>query len=159
MSYAEDLKDPRWQQKRLRVFEAAGFRCARCGSTVRTLHAHHKLYLKGHKPWEYEDGLLECLCELCHDAAHAEKEELEWIVAQQPTARLPMLTDAVAAALTNDQPDPALPPKARAVFRKLGAALSGGDPTALVDANNELQDLIDEYRDFRRGPGGGRSAA
>lgn len=153
-SYAEQLRHPKWQEKRLRVFQAAGFRCARCESNSRELHAHHKLYLKGHKAWEYEDDLIECLCDRCHDVAHAEREELDWIVSHQPTSRVPMLTDAVVAALTNDAADPALPPRARDVFRVLGAALVSGDALELVHANNALQDLIDEVRDFRRGPGG-----
>lgn len=159
MSYSDDLKHPKWQERRLRVFSLAGFKCARCGSGERQLHAHHKLYLRGHKPWEYEDALLECLCELCHDAAHADQEALEYLIAQQPTASLPMMTDAVAASLTNEQADSALSPKMRAVFRQLGHALCGSDPDALIHAQNALQDLVDEHRDFRRGPGGTWRAA
>lgn len=157
--YSELLKHPKWQEKRLRVFDRANFKCRRCGSGERSLHAHHKIYFRGHKPWEYEDDLLECLCEPCHQAAHEAKQELDLIVAREPTSKLAMFTDAITAALTNDAPDPSLPPRVRAVFRRLGQALNGSDATELINANNELQDLIDEFLDFRRGPGGQQAAA
>lgn len=153
-AYAELLKHPKWQEKRLRVLEGAGFRCVRCFNAERSLHAHHKVYLKGHKPWEYEDALLECLCERCHDQAHTERAELEYMITTQPTASVPRLTDAIYGAIVNDATDPALPQRVRDAFRALGLALAGSDPAALTTAHNRMQDLIDEYRDLRRGPGG-----
>jgi hypothetical protein len=157
VSYADDLKHPLWQQKRLEVFQRAGFRCQRCGTAERELHAHHRIYLKGRRPWEYEDALLECLCNICHDLAHAEREELDWIVAHQMTGTVPLLTEAVVAALSGEHAGPAMPPRARDALRKLGGALATGDPSALVDAHNALQDLIDEAIDLRRGAGGTES--
>lgn len=66
-SYAEKLKDPRWQRKRLEVFERAKFTCEECSGTDKTLHVHHKRYIRGREPWEYEDKVdLACLCEDCH---------------------------------------------------------------------------------------------
>ena len=143
-----------WQRKRLEVLERAGFRCARCGNTERSLHAHHKIYLKGRKPWEYEDRLLECLCELCHETAHEQKDRLDLFVAYQPTALLPGLIDAVVAAASGDAPPADIDPQMRSCFAKLSAALSSGDRTALVDAQNELQDLLDVGLDYLRGAGG-----
>ena len=151
-SYSELLKDPRWQRRRLRVLERADFTCERCSDADSTLHAHHKRYVKGMLPWEYEDALLECLCESCHDLAHAEQEQLDLIVGRQPTATIPALTEVVKVAIDNGL-DPAMPPRLASVFHKLGLALTGGNSTALVDAQNELQDLIDENVDFLRGPG------
>lgn len=156
MNYAEALKHPKWQQKRLHIFELANFRCVRCGSGERSLHAHHKMYIKGRQPWEYEDGLLECLCELCHDAAHAQKEELEWVVAQQPTAKLSLMTNAVQAAVAGLDPAAGLPPNVRRAMLRLASALIDGEPADITNAQNALQDLIDETIDFRRGPGGAR---
>lgn len=149
-AYAEPLKDPRWQRRRLEILDRADFTCQRCGCTSRTLHAHHKHYLKGRKPWEYEDDLLECLCELCHEDAHAELEALELRIARQPTEMLPALLDAVEAQIEWRQARPPDPRLAK-VFDKLGAGLSGFNPTALIDAQNELQDLVDEVRDYQRG--------
>jgi hypothetical protein len=66
-SYSDKLKDPKWQQKRLRVFEKAGFRCGRCHVETKMLHVHHAYYEKGVKPWEYPDESLHCLCVDCHE--------------------------------------------------------------------------------------------
>jgi hypothetical protein len=66
MTYAEQLKDPRWQKKRLEVMEREGFKCQTCEAEHKTLHAHHLCYHKGMKPWEYALEDLSCLCEECH---------------------------------------------------------------------------------------------
>lgn len=154
MTYADDLKRPEWQKKRLRVLEAANWRCARCGSEHRQLHAHHKIYIKGMRPWDYADELLECLCDPCHNAAHAERDELDWMIAQRPTFEVSMFTDAVASAIAHGKPNVELPPKINAAFREIGAALAGRGSGSIHDAMNALQDAIDEVVDLRRGPGG-----
>lgn len=69
-TYAEKLKDPRWQKKRLEVLSDAEFQCELCGDTESTLHVHHKQYIKGHDVWEYEREQLACLCESCHENQH-----------------------------------------------------------------------------------------
>lgn len=67
MSYSEKLKDPRWQKKRLEIFERDGFLCQNCFSKTKTLHVHHKYYLPVENPWEYPDSALVTLCEECHE--------------------------------------------------------------------------------------------
>lgn len=42
-SYAEKLRDPRWQKKRLKIFERDGWACQDCRSTTNTLNLHHLL--------------------------------------------------------------------------------------------------------------------
>jgi hypothetical protein len=69
MTYSEKLKDPRWQKKRLEIMHAADFQCEECGSKEKTLHIHHRRYIKGREPWDYEDCDLLCLCEDCHSEA------------------------------------------------------------------------------------------
>ena len=69
-SYSEQLRDPRWQKKRLEVLNASGWKCSLCGTSTETLHVHHKIYLTGRDPWEYEAGQLAVLCESCHDEVH-----------------------------------------------------------------------------------------
>jgi hypothetical protein len=66
VNYQEKLLDPRWQKKRLEVFQRAGFKCESCGRTDRTLHVHHLIYSKG-EPWEAPDHTLESLCDKCHE--------------------------------------------------------------------------------------------
>ena len=75
------------------------------------------------------------------------------VVAQQPTSNLPELID-VATAVANEQSGHEMNPRMRSLFNRIGAALSGGDASTWIDAQNELQDLIDEGRDFLRGSGG-----
>ena len=65
-SYAELLKDPRWQKKRLEIMQRDNFTCQHCLATGKSLQVHHLVYEKGKKPWEYEDDELITLCENCH---------------------------------------------------------------------------------------------
>jgi len=67
MTYAEKLKDPRWQKKRLEVFAAANFICSECGTDKKTLHVHHPFYKRGLEPWEYPTWALICICKDCHE--------------------------------------------------------------------------------------------
>jgi hypothetical protein len=70
MSYKEDLEHPKWQKKRLQILERDGWRCVACGANDIQLHAHHTVYTKGAKPWEYDDDILVTLCKHCHHNAH-----------------------------------------------------------------------------------------
>lgn len=85
-SYAEKLKDPRWQRKRLEVMEETDFRCELCGDHESTLNVHHKMYLKGKDPWEYYRNQLAVLCDRCHENVHAENpfEELAAVISSFP---------------------------------------------------------------------------
>jgi hypothetical protein len=148
-AYSELLKDPRWQRRRLEVFGNANFACQRCGSAARTLHAHHKKYLKGRKPWDYENELLECLCDDCHAVAHVEQEALELTIARQPTEMLPVIRQAVEQQIER-YPEPVMHPRLAKFFQKLGRGLAG-DSALMIDAQNELADVVDEVVDFQRG--------
>lgn len=64
--YLEDLRSPKWQKKRLEIMQRAGWKCELCINAEENLQIHHKKYISGHKPWEYENDLLICLCESCH---------------------------------------------------------------------------------------------
>lgn len=50
------------------------FTCLRCGDTETTLNVHHKKYIKGREPWEYELDNFETLCEVCHKVGHKKEE-------------------------------------------------------------------------------------
>jgi hypothetical protein len=76
MTYAEKLKDPRWQKRRLEVLESAGWKCSSCERSDATLHVHHRRYVGGREPWEYEDDELESLCEHCHRRVTESKRRL-----------------------------------------------------------------------------------
>lgn len=90
-SYAEKLKHPMWQRKRLEIMERAGFKCADCGGKEKTLHIHHKLYEKNREPWEYDNETMECLCEDCHLITTNIKKDLNKYTGKLLTEDLPQL--------------------------------------------------------------------
>ena len=62
--YAEKLRDPRWQKKRLKILERDNWTCRNCGATEKTLIVNHLKY--DGEPWEVDDEFLETLCEDCN---------------------------------------------------------------------------------------------
>lgn len=76
VSYAQKLKDPRWQKKRLEALESKGWSCEMCSGKDETLHVHHRQYFKGREPWDYEPGQLAVLCETCHEETHGKEDPL-----------------------------------------------------------------------------------
>lgn len=67
-SYYEKLRDPRWQQMRLKIMERDGFSCQSCGDKSASLNVHHCVpYRKGADPWDYDPWELITLCENCHN--------------------------------------------------------------------------------------------
>lgn len=78
-AYQAKLLDPRWQRKRLEALQRSDFSCDCCGDSVSTLHVHHKQYIKGREPWEYEVGQLCCLCAECHRESHADEDVLNLV--------------------------------------------------------------------------------
>lgn len=75
-SYADKLRRPEWQKKRLEILERDGWKCRDCGDTASQLHVHHVYYIKGRSPWEYDDSALKTLCEACHAETEAAKNVL-----------------------------------------------------------------------------------
>lgn len=69
-NYAQLLRDPRWQRKRLEIMARSGWACDLCGDTEMELHVHHREYRDATAPWEYGDEELQCLCGDCHTLAH-----------------------------------------------------------------------------------------
>jgi hypothetical protein len=64
MSYADKLRDPRWQKRRLEIMERDGWTCLGCGDKTNTLTVHHLVYTG--EPWDAPANHLETLCEECH---------------------------------------------------------------------------------------------
>lgn len=71
-TYADKLKDPRWQKKRVHVLQRDEFTCQDCGGTRDTLHVHHCAYT-GMDPWDAPLNILLTLCDGCHER----RQELE----------------------------------------------------------------------------------
>lgn len=64
--YAQMLKDPRWQRRRLEILQRDEFRCQGCWADDKTLHVDHRRYNWGHPPWDVDDDDLQTVCEDCH---------------------------------------------------------------------------------------------
>ena len=67
--YQKALKHPKWQKKRLKVFERDKWMCKKCKSKTKTLHVHHLAYTKRY-PWNELMTNLITLCEDCHKRKH-----------------------------------------------------------------------------------------
>lgn len=70
MTYQEKLLDPRWQKKRLEIFERDEWTCQVCHRKDKELHVHHLAYEQGREPWEYPGDQLVTTCADCHEQAH-----------------------------------------------------------------------------------------
>ncbi len=82
-TYYEKLQDPRWQKKRLEIFERDQFTCQECWTADRTLAVHHHYYERGLEPWDYPSEALLTVCKSCHDVLGNAQLAL-----QKETARL-----------------------------------------------------------------------
>ena len=77
MTYAEQLKSPKWQKKRLEILERDGYSCQSCGDEDKQLHVHHKLYYYGRKVWEYEHKELVTICHDCHNCISEDLKKIK----------------------------------------------------------------------------------
>jgi hypothetical protein len=77
MNYAQQIKHPLWQKKRLEVLELYGFQCQECGEKEEELHVHHPFYRRGAMIWQYEKEELKCLCCQCHKDEHGIDEAIK----------------------------------------------------------------------------------
>jgi len=64
MSYAEKLKSPKWQKKRLEIMSRDNFTCQYCKDEETQLQVHHLSY--NGNPWEADSSQLVTLCCECH---------------------------------------------------------------------------------------------
>lgn len=83
MTYAQALKHPKWQRRRLEIMSRDKFRCTRCSADSHTLNVHHKVYRRGSAPWDYTDAELVTLCETCHEAVHDGLQGISLPIARQ----------------------------------------------------------------------------
>lgn len=65
MSYAEKLKNPKWQKKRLEILQRDEFKCCYCNDEKTELQIHHLKYTK--EPWQAPNEDLITLCKHCHN--------------------------------------------------------------------------------------------
>ncbi len=80
MTYAEKLRDPRWQKRRLEIYQRDNFTCQECLDTTKTLNCHHLDYENGVEPWDYPAEYLITLCEDCHKDVDDYRKPIETLV-------------------------------------------------------------------------------
>lgn len=73
MTYAQKLKHPKWQQKRLKILERDRWTCQLCGDINKTLHVHHLKYTA--EPYNEPDEKLITYCEICHGVVSKFKDK------------------------------------------------------------------------------------
>lgn len=69
--YQKKLADPRWQKKRLEIFNRDNWTCQHCKDTTTQLEIHHTDYWPGKEPWEYPGDMLITVCRNCHQVEQA----------------------------------------------------------------------------------------
>lgn len=94
--YKSQYMHPKWQKRRLEMLESAGYQCQSCEDTEKTLHVHHKRYIKGRDVWDYADDDLEVLCADCHKHEHWQKDELNKMVSSMDSDQVSNLICLVA---------------------------------------------------------------
>jgi hypothetical protein len=75
MTYAEKLRDPRWQRVRLKIMERDDFACRDCSDKTKNLQVHHCAYV-GRDPWNAPESVLLTLCEVCHSKRQVLENEI-----------------------------------------------------------------------------------
>lgn len=105
MTYAEKLRDPRWQKKRLEIFHRDDFACQLCGSSAKELQVHHKRYISKREPWEYENADLTALCRECHEKATSAINNIWSLISAFDIRELIDFSSSVDAARENGHPD------------------------------------------------------
>lgn len=130
MTYAQKLRDPRWQKKRLQILERDKWACCICHSTTRNLQVHHLFYARL-EPWQYPDHAYQTLCEQCHkerqDEVDGMVDELRVCLGDVATAKLHLvLRECVDVARKNAIAPfvPVSPEKAKTLFDQMREALN-----------------------------------
>lgn len=132
-TYAQQLRDPRWQKRRLEVLERDEWACTHCGDDESELHVHHLRYAAGKKPWDYGPEDLRTLCRGCHEEAtrvtRSARDLLYDMLAQDAEAAYDLVSAANGLFMFNDA--------AAATFVEISnqfcwATMSGADQDALL---------------------------
>lgn len=141
MTYAEKLRDPRWQKKRLQILERDYWCCQSCSDGTKNLQVHHLFYAK-RDPWDYPDDAYQTLCDECHRTRQgivdSSIESLRVLLGRIPT---PLLWSVVDCSIdeakrlgaekveikkpTKDPNAPIDPAKAKELFRSMREAANG----------------------------------
>lgn len=79
-TYAEKLRDPRWQKMRLEILQRDNWTCQKCKDKETELQIHHKYYIGWKDPWDCDPKTLITLCKDCHEEEEGCKDLQKSIV-------------------------------------------------------------------------------
>lgn len=138
MTYSEQLKHPNWQRVRLERLGIANWECDNCGDKEKTLHVHHKRYVKGRMAWEYENSDLAVLCEKCHQEEHSDREILDKLLADM---HIPLAVAMIAGHLF--AMDELSIDDAEKYFKYSAPEFMGGYVAAAADGSNPFIEYVE----------------
>ncbi|AYO54926.1 HNH endonuclease [Acinetobacter wuhouensis] len=78
---SKDYRNNAWFEFRENAFNKLGHHCNHCSrnSDEVVLQVHHKVYIEGRKPWEYNLSDCEVLCRGCHAREHEQiRPDYDW---------------------------------------------------------------------------------
>jgi hypothetical protein len=142
MNYAQQLRDPRWQRRRLEMLNAAEWKCQECLDGFQTLHVHHKIYHKNAAPWDYGDHELIVLCEFCHEGRHQWKSKLQLAIGELEQSELERLLGYAQTIAVFGRRSPA-----STKIRLEGIEHAAGVSDALMPSGHGRADEVVELRD------------
>lgn len=102
LPYWQQMLDPRWQRRRLEIFNRDGFKCRECNSQTETLSVHHSYYEKGVMAWEYPDEALRSVCRDCHKLRSEAERVLLRALHSFNAETLLRLSDTIEARLVDE---------------------------------------------------------
>ena len=81
MNYKEQIKHPKWQRKRLEIFERDNWKCRICQENNKQLQVHHLYYLPNTMIWDYDNEAMVTLCEEHHRQLTYDLSKLSGLIA------------------------------------------------------------------------------
>jgi len=97
MKYKDKLTDKRWIILTTRILRRDDFTCRDCGELSPEPQVHHRYYMAGLDPWEYDESVLRTLCPKCHGKVHG------WGTDRKPLCFQPPICAYCGSQVTNDQ--------------------------------------------------------
>lgn len=105
-SYADKLRDPRWENRRMWFVRKHGAWCRSCKRKGIEFQVHHKVYRKGVEPWDHTDDEMILLCRGCHLEWHQALQEFRGaVIGSIPVSSAKIIIRALGILLRFNRPE------------------------------------------------------